>query len=966
MSMRRAALYLQIPADYCRSFGGLRWAQYGEAVEFLEGPAGGHTFAFAREIALFLEGIQAAGEFSPAFGFVLHLLYLMGLGDRAGGPSPGHRLERIAAAFHALECPLRNAGALGAWLCRDAPLPADPPELGEVHSLLSGGSWVPQMVLSHEMLGVIDQAEQPGLRPEEFEQLIRAGVDALSDEAIGHWLRYGRGPAGEAGERLARFRPRSLSAALADLEQRPRLAGVGRLISRLEGALSLPPRRLAWSEIQNGGYSDVTTRGAPEQILPIQFALDGEEFLRRFAERELLYYQKEEPRQPTTEELVLLLDQGVRTWGDVRLVLAGAALALARQAERRRIAIKLATTGNGGEPVDPSEIDSQALSALLEASDLSLNPGQALAALLQSPAASRRDVVLLTHPRCLSAADVAVAAGMLADNPGARLFAVSVDSAGQVALAELRGGMPVVLGRSRINIVDDPIVPESPPSRPHLAGRRLWKGSVESIPFPFHCGTLDRIDSPQNDGRRHFDFDESGDQVLVVGRYGLIFTWRIDGTEFEILPRPLIDHEVMRPVKTVLGVAGGFVLVSYRQGCPVLAHYDLRARHCIVHRIDQIGSKVHWVYYADLHSIAGRPAKGRPSVAIDLGVPGPKAMTTQRAATAAARNDAGLVPYRFWRDAQAAAGDDAGLLPYPLPAAQIEKSATEPWIDSRVHEPSLNSYLGQLSYRQGAGETRSLIPLADGQPALKGRHLLQTRQGGDILAVLAEGSSGAALYFVSISREMLVGIFSLGGRNGTGTFALSRQGTRFALLRGDRELEVRDVPGHGPPVFVSPKEDSRVHFATLGRSCLLVREFDAGETRFLRAQCLIRWDQGRLEVVHREVYSILSILGGVIAQSRSLPTGKISVHHDPMRFVQHVEHESLCFLIDRYNQIAAVNRSGELLALFYITREEVAAWLPDGTCLGPRRLIGGEPTPGAAERIAAVLRSAESSGGNSP
>ena len=359
MSRRQAALYLQIPADYCRSFGGLRWAQYGEAVEFLDGPAGGHTFAFAAEISLFLEGFQAANGPSPGFGFVLHLLYLIGLGDRANGPSPGRCLDRIAVAFRALGCPLRNAGAMGAWLCRNAPLPADPPELGEVQELLAGGSWVPQMVLSHPMLGVMDQAERPGLEPEELESLVRDAVAELSDEAIGHWLQYGRGPIGEAGERLTRFRPRSLSAALADLERRPRLAGVARLVSRLESALSLPPRRLAWSELQNGGYADVTTRGTPEQILPIQFALDSEEFLRRFAERELLYYQREEPHQPTTEELVLLLDQGVRTWGDIRLVLAGAALALARQAERKRIAIKIATTGNRGEPVDPTEIDSR-------------------------------------------------------------------------------------------------------------------------------------------------------------------------------------------------------------------------------------------------------------------------------------------------------------------------------------------------------------------------------------------------------------------------------------------------------------------------------------------------------------------------------------------------------------------------------------------------------------------------------
>ena len=75
---------------------------------------------------------------------------------------------------------------------------------------------------------------------------------------------------------------------------------------------------------EGGGYTDITTRGAPERILPIQFALDGEEFLRRFAERELLYFHREDVREPLTEELVILLDQGVRTWGDVRLLLSGA------------------------------------------------------------------------------------------------------------------------------------------------------------------------------------------------------------------------------------------------------------------------------------------------------------------------------------------------------------------------------------------------------------------------------------------------------------------------------------------------------------------------------------------------------------------------------------------------------------------------------------------------------------------
>ncbi len=455
MNHGRAALYLQIPGEYCRSFGGLRWAHYGEAIEFLEGPTAGRTFAFAAEVAAFLEGLDSGGGSLPGFGFVLHLLYLVGLGDRAArhGERRALCVERIAGPFRSLGCPLRNAGALCSWLSREAPRAADPPALAELHEILTGGSWVPQMVLSHPLLGAMDQAEEPGLEAAELEELVYRAANSLSDEEIRHWLRHGRGTRRSDVEPPVPPRPRSLTETLAALERRPRLAGIGRLVSRLEGAISLPLRRLAWSELQDGGYSDIATKGAPEQILPIQFALEGEEFIRRFAERELLYFYREEPRVPTTEEIIILVDQGVRTWGDVRLALAGAALAVARQAERRGIAIKLAVTSNGAEVVDPARLAPRALGELLAASDLSAHPGDALERLRNFSSASRRDIILLTHPRNLTGTEVAMAARALAEEGGARLFAISVDARGQLELAELRRGLPVVLARSRIELV---------------------------------------------------------------------------------------------------------------------------------------------------------------------------------------------------------------------------------------------------------------------------------------------------------------------------------------------------------------------------------------------------------------------------------------------------------------------------------------------------------------------------------
>lgn len=179
MSRRRAALYLQIPAAYCRPFGGLRWAQYGEAVEFLDGPDAGRTFAFAAEIGQFLEGLLADGGPCPAFGTVLHLLLLLGLADRTNstGLLSTIRKDRLARPFHELGNPLRNAGSLCARLIRDVPGirslgVADPPAAEDLVELLNGGSWIPQMVMSHPMLGAMDYAEQPEVDAAKLDALV--------------------------------------------------------------------------------------------------------------------------------------------------------------------------------------------------------------------------------------------------------------------------------------------------------------------------------------------------------------------------------------------------------------------------------------------------------------------------------------------------------------------------------------------------------------------------------------------------------------------------------------------------------------------------------------------------------------------------------------------------------------------------------------------------------------------------
>jgi hypothetical protein len=972
MNHRRAELYLQIPDAYCRSFGGLRWAQQGEAVEFLGGPDAGLTFAFAVEIAQFLDGLLTPGQPVLAFGCVLHLLYLIGLGERARGHGSTHRLHRINEQFRDLRSPLGNAGALCAELCREIPGVAEPPELSHVREILNGGSWIPKMILSNPALGTTDYAEQPALEPSEFQARVVGELEKLSDESVRHWLKHGRGPVESIDGRLLPLPPRGLAGYLSEVERRPRLAGMTRVVGRLEGALSLPPRRLDRSELETDGYSDLATRGAPEQILPIQFALEDEEFLRRFAGRELLYFHREAPREPAVEELVLLLDQGVRTWGDVRLVLAGSAMALARQADRRRIPIKLMTTGDGNGPVDLSHLDRKSLAELLEASDLSPHPGPMLARLARVDASGCRDVVLLTHPRSLAEPEVAGAARQLAEGVGTRLFAVSVDSGGEVELTELKRGWPVKLGRSRVELeaFDEP--PRTVPAVARLGQPAPWVGDVDTMPFPFRCGILDRVHSLNDEISRQIDFDEAGGRILVAGRQGLLFASGIDGEGAEILPRPIIDGEVMRPVRTVIGVAGGFVLVGKKHGCSVLAHYDFVGRNCKVHHTKLAESAISWFYYPDLHAIAGLAGEaGQTCMAIDLGGDryAPRRVRDPQSGQLYLFGDLAEDRADVWstsRSVRAVERARAGLSPYPLPAAQLSTSPSDPWADLSCRVVRLDAKTGTLEYRQGSGRLESFTPLSDGSPALKGGGITCTRQGGDVLAIRVKGKPAMTTVFISISRASVLGMISDPEHPPADSlFALSRDGRRFARRLNDQQVEVRDVPGDRAPVFVTPREEFWSHTASLGRSCLLVCEFKHDGSSRPQSMCLIRWDRGRLEVDHSNPAQVFQDLGGVVAESRSLPPVKSGFSHDSGRFHQVVEHFGLRILIDRYNHLAVLGGAGELIGMMLVSGYEFAAWMPDGTRLGSARLIGSEPAPGTAERFAAVLRSAERGGGGS-
>lgn len=908
--MTRASHYLQIPADYFTRMGfGLRWSANGEAVEFDDG----RTFAFSAEALGFVEGFASRRPLIH-FGYVLQLLWML----RRNWITPGEpgEVHRLHAAFCATAKPCRNAGAFFATACADLPAVADPPSAKDVEVRLTLG----RLFASPDSNA--GAGERPPLGPAAFEAKVLHATAAFDNEALWHWFRHGRGPLRQEAAAVAeavRRRPQSLAGALDDTARGRRLAGAVPFVEQLAGALALPPRRLARPEMPLGGYADVTTRGGPEQILPGQFALDGLEFVRRYAERELLYYRREEPHERTREELVVLLDQGVRTWGSVRLVLAAALFALGRLAGARRLPFRVAATSSRGVVQDPMELTEDAFTALLEASDLSADPGPALARVLEEGADAPRDVVLLTHPRNLDEADVRDAARRT--RPGSRLFAVAVDDRGDVEFSELRRGAPVRLSRFHVDLSR---TAPPPPERPAQADeRRPWRGDVEPVPYPFVFGVGGR-------GRFCFDFDLAGEWLVTATANGVLHATSTRGSGVEMLPRAVIDGRLLTEVQEVKGVAGGVVVVGSVPSSPhgvlaVVAHYDFAWRICAAYPLGWLsGRPWRWCYFRDLHSVAVvSPGKCR---AVDLSSGG-------RVLEAGAPDDR---PSR--------AGEACDL---------AQRRAT-----TQAGRCILDSARGEIRLEGNELPWKPFIPLSDGRPVLQDARLMGFRwQGWTLAAAVKNGPNGPAGQSTSLHLFRGPEGTPLAVYPQTPTFCqftLSDDGRLLARQTATGQLEVREVGNSGPPLCTTRAGGFHKKTAVLlGDRWLLLR--------VRKTFHFFRWDHGLLVCWTRQGNAAAFVRTELSGTNLS-PEG-VEASNGPMpgfagplqgRFLR-VAHGRLIALVDGFGQTALFERDGRLVCMFFAYGGQVAAWAPPDVRYGPAALLGAPPTPAADEKIGRAL-----------
>ncbi len=897
--------YLSIPQKYGPTTG-LFWSTQGDSIITWAG----QVFAFTPQVSLFVEGF-ASQRPVPHFGYLLDLFRLLGFGDAPQGWTAIPKSLAIRKAFRATGASTRNAGAFLGSLCEELPRAVQAP----VDDL---SSWLTRSPYRNALCAARDSEESMPWTAERFHQYVGEQLDLYSEEDFHYWLRQGQASPDAEGETIARelvaVKPPPRRGSLETLmKERTRLSGAIPLVNAMVSALSLPPRRRTPPQLPLGGYADVTTRGEPEQLLLSQLALDPDDFVRRFAEKELLYFRREEPPERTRENLILLLDQGVRTWGTVRLALSAAVLAFARIARKKKLPFQIRFGSHCSVRIDPAMCDLTELGDLLEASDLSAHPAELLEA---EDGDEDCDVVLLTHPRSLVEAEIKSVADELGKH--SRLFALTAEEDGQVEFSELRSGEPVCITRIRVDFS----ATQTRPISPFVPSDDMWRGDVEPIPFPFPFGlTSDKLAG--------IAFDAEATRLLVATRQPMLHVWTIADGKVEVLPRPLIAGRLATGTH-FLGVRDGFIVAGTMDANLFAVHYDFRTRIVKAHRLGKSdGKDARWYSFPDLHAVALR----QDFVCRGLDLESGRNMRNPKYA---------IIPV---------------LAPIKPMCGALDRPVPEPWVEVILRDFSATPVPQHFAiyYNPNRGwlfagnhlERKSWCPEIEGSRFLEGIRIDQAQFAGGLLALryIPKGFSFNHWGLIHFDKEPWA--FRDLNVRADSLFLLAPNGRYYA------------VQGKKARVKIVDSQDKKVLLTTVRADIRHVLNVALGRFRMSvfenKRRLDFDWHDGELTVsIHR--CDPNATLDPDLVPARKIQSPLTG--YDPWRFTAAASC-SMDVIVARANQLIMYDtHRSRLVCMFCIRGGRWVAWMPDGTRYGPRDLLGAPATPGALARIAEALREA--------
>jgi hypothetical protein len=459
------------------------------------------------------------------------------------------------------------------------------------------------------------------------------------------------------------------------------------------------------------------------------------------------------------------------------------------------------------------------------------------------------------------------------------------------------------------------------------------------VAFPFRFG----VEHDTKD-QALFAFDHSGEWLLTATGNGMLHAWKTDGSTSEVWPRGLVRGDVLSQVQAVLGVTGGFVVAGVLDGALTAFHYDLRQHLCRSATLlnkEEIRSSpsswvVHWRYDRELHSVVLHETG--PRAAWDLAEDQPIKVGGQHQSLRATKALLKAVQH-------------------PNQPPFLEVSSTPPhstehgWVDLDEGQGTVEVFLPDM------GRVK-FTPREDGRPVLQGWSIVRAQCSVWTLLL-------AVIPLRDPNKEIRLRVYRLPDGVPLGDYCQARD--RWAhVLSDDGRLLARQV--NPVQVEVRPLVESAGRWFTTGRGGFHSAPLVLLGERWLLIQIdgrishFVRWDQGVLvhlvqkqgnfqTLLQHQLRGTGLALVGVRAEQRRVPSW---CAYDPRRF-QRACWSNLVLVVDHFGQVFLYNHIGRLIAAFFAFQDQLAAWLPDGTCHGPQTLLSSRPTPNAPEIIGRAL-----------
>ena len=233
---------------------------------------------------------------------------------------------------------------------------------------------------------------------------------------------------------------------IAELETDRELYVLARAARQYFSVLSLPQPSFQVSDLEQGGVSDIANRGPLDRLLLSELAHDDLTLAVRVAVNEAMYLRRESPPSNTQIRRMVVLDSGLRSWGQPRLLGTAMGLALvaksdhhARQDQPTQTEV-FSACGDSIQPVTLS--NREGIVSHLKTLRHELDLSDSLPAIEQNlkDAESACDLVLITNESTAHSEAFATRLNqtdLLSHPKLSRLFLGSVNREGQTELIEV-------------------------------------------------------------------------------------------------------------------------------------------------------------------------------------------------------------------------------------------------------------------------------------------------------------------------------------------------------------------------------------------------------------------------------------------------------------------------------------------------------------------------------------------------